>query len=619
VKSKLTVHTIALCMLVVTVGQCQVLSMRTGKARSEASSLSDNGLASLVNQSESAKRRESSITGRLVNESGQPIPNAAVYVRKVGAQANVNRSIGTDQDGRFRAEDLTSGAYSVSAYVPAYVPATDSVDRQYYRPGEAVTLHMIKGGVIAGTVTNLEGEPIVGARVSAVRVRDGEGRAIRGAGASGTSSSRQTDDRGVYRLYGLQSGSYLVVVNGGGVSFYPSSAYDGDAPTYHPSTTRDAAAEVTVHTGDEIGGIDVRYRGDRGHIVSGTLSGSLGSDSGTQGVGVLLARASSGAIESNTYTSLRGGERGFALYGVPDGEYDLVAQMGIGTDRSAASVPRRITVKGTDITGLELALSPLGGITGRVVLETLPESERTGDCKNKRGGSPDETVIIARRDDKAGAKEQSAPGILAPSDGTPDAKGEFRIGSLIAGRYRMETRLPTEDWFVRSITVPGPAASKQQNDVMSAGLPLSSGQRATDLTVTLAEGAAGLRGKVVAASESTSLPARLRIHIVPAEADSADSVLRYAEIAVDDGGAFSISNLAPGRYFILARAVSDEEFMERDSRPVAWDAASRKRLRREAETANATVELQRCQRVTDYSLKYSPPSGTKKPAPRTKP
>ena len=96
-------------------------------------------------------------------------------------------------------------------------------------------------------------------------------------------------------------------------------------------------------------------------------------------------------------------------------------------------------------------------------------------------------------------------------------------------------------------------------------------------------------------------------------------MLRYAEIAVDDGGAFSISNLAPGRYFILARAVSDEEFMERESLPVAWDAANRKRLRREAETANVTVELQRCQRVTDYSLKYSPPSGVKKPAPRIKP
>ena len=614
-RSRLIIPVAAACVFLVGLSEGQVLS-RINRDLVEARALSS---ASAVSQNDSTKRRESSIAGRLIDESAQPIPNAAVYVRKVGAQANVNRSVGTDQDGRFRADDLTAGAYSVSAYMPGYVPATDSVDRQYYRPGETVTLRMIRGAVIAGTVTNLEAEPMVAARVSAIRVRDGEGRVIRGAGASGTSSSRQTDDRGVYRLYGLQSGSYLIAVNGGTGSYYAASAYDGDAPTHHPSTTRDAAAEVTVHTGDEIGGIDVRYRGDRGHIVSGTLSGSLGSDSGMRRVSVSLARASSGAIESNTFISLRGGERGFALYGVPDGEYDLVAQTSTGPESSAASTPRRLTVKGTDVTGLDLSLTPLGAIAGRVVLETLSESERKGDCKDKRGASPDETVIIARRDEKAGAKEQSAPGVLAPTDGTPDEKGEFRILSLIAGRYRIETRMPTQDWFVRSIAVPGPASSKKQNDVMGPGLPLSSGQRVVDLTVTLAEGAAGLRGKVVSAAEGASLPPRLRVHVVPAEAESADAVMRYAEATVDNDGAFSISNLAPGRYFLLARVVSDEEFMERDSRPSAWDATSRTKLRHEAQAANITVELQRCQRVTDYSLKYSPPSGATRPAPRAKP
>lgn len=601
--SKLAIHTITLWLLFQGISRAPVLWTGPDEDSYEGLSLSTGGFARSTIQTDSAKRRESSITGRLINESGQPIPNAAVYVRKVGAQANLSRSIGTDQDGRFRADDLTSGAYSVSAYVPGYVPATESLDRQYYRPGEIVTLRMIKGGVIAGTVTNLEGEPIIAARVSAVRVRDGEGRPIRGATASGI--PRQTDDRGAYRLYGLQSGSYLIQVNGGGGSYYPSSAFDGDAPTYHPSTTRDAAAEVTVHTGDEISGIDIRYRGERGHIVSGTLSGSLGSESGSAAVSVLLSRASSGAIESNTYTPLRNSERGFALYGVPDGEYDLIAQMGIGTDTSAASAPRRINVKGTDVTGLDLALAPLGVITGRFVSEALPESERKGDCKNERGIFLDESVIVARRDEKAGAKEQMATGVAAPNDATPDSKGEFRIPSLIPGRYRFETRLPTEDWFVRSITIPG-AASKPQNDVMNSGLALSAGQRATDVIVTIAEGAAGLRGRVSAASGGANLPSRIRVHLVPAETESSDDVVRYAEAATDNDGAFSIGYLTPGRYFLLARAVSEEELMQRDVRPAAWDAASRARLRREAAAANIALELRRCQHINDYALKYSP-------------
>ena len=593
-KSRVTIHAIAFCMLV---------------------AVSAQGLV----QTNSTKRRETAITGRLINESGQPIPNATINVRKVGALGSMSRSIGTDQDGRFRADDLTPGSYSVGAYVPGYVPATDSVDRQYYRPGETVTLRMIKGGVISGTVTNMDGEPLIAARVLAVRVRDGEGRPIRGA--SGSSSFRQTDDRGIYRLYGLQAGSYLVQVGGGGGSYFPSSALDGDAPTYHPSTTRDAAAEVTVRTGDEIGGIDIRYRGDRGHIVSGALSGSLGSDTaalGGPGVSVLLARTS-GAIEANSYTPLRGGDRGFALYGVPDGEYDLIAQMGVGTETSAASAPRRVIVKGTDVTGLELGLVPLSTIAGRVVLEGLSESERKGDCKEKRGLAADDVVLIARRDEKVVEKEQSTSSILPPADGSPDGKGEFKIVSLTAGRYRIETVLPTEDWFVRSITAPGPAASRQQNDIMNSGLAMSSGQRAGDLTVTIAEGASGLRGKVVPASEGTSLPSRLRVHLVPAEADAMDAVLRYAEAAVDSGGAFSLTNLAPGRYLLLARVVSDEEFMQRDVRPVAWDATTRTKLRRDAEGASVTIELQRCQRVNDYALKYSPPSGGKKRASTSRP
>lgn len=616
-KSRFTIRAVVACLLLGSLAQGQVLTLRIGNASDQETSPPTTGVTSPANQTDSAKRRESSITGRLVTESGQPIPNAAIHVRKVGARGDVSRSIGTDQDGRFRADDLASGAYSVGAYAPGYVPGLESVEREYYHPGDTVTLRLVKGGVITGTVTTLEGEPVVAARVLAVRVRDGEGRPIRGTAVFATSNSGPTDDRGVYRIFGLRSGSYLIQVGGGGPSYFSSFAYDGDAATYHPSTTRDAAVEVVVRAGDEVGGIDVRYRDDRAHIVSGTLSGSLGSGTAPRGVSVLLARVSSGTIEGNTYISLRGVERGFALYGVADGEYDLVARMDSEADSNTAAASRRVTVKGTDITGIDLALTPMGTIAGRVVLESLPEADRKGDCKDKRIVAADDVVMIARRDEKTGAKEQLPPGILAPTDATPDGKGEFKIFSLIAGRYRIETVLPTEDWFVRSITAPGSAASKQQSDVMSAGFTMSSGQHAVHLTVTIAEGASGLRGKVVAASEGASLPPRLRVHLVPAEADSSDAVLRYAEVAVDNSGLFSITNLAPGRYFLLTRAVSDEEFMQRDVRPVAWDLTSRTKLRRDAEAANVTVELQRCQRVADYSLKYLPPSGPKKTAPRT--
>ena len=80
--------------------------------------------------------------------------------------------------------------------------------------------------------------------VRAYMIRDSRGQPTR----YGTpSQERTTDDRGVYRIYGLAPGTYLVAAGGGRSSAYSVSAYATDAPTYAPSSTRDTAAEVVVH------------------------------------------------------------------------------------------------------------------------------------------------------------------------------------------------------------------------------------------------------------------------------------------------------------------------------------------------------------------------------------
>jgi len=567
-----------------------IINVESGVAAQRASDSENN----------SATRGAKSISGRIVDEAGQPIPNAAVFLRKVGPPSGPSRSIGTDEDGRFHSDDLATGSYMVLTSAPGYVPATE--EREYYRPGDAVNIRMIKGGVITGTVTNSSGEPVVGVKITTIRVRDGEGRPIRGAGQSG--NTRQTDDRGVYRAYGLIPGTYLVVASGGGQMSYPSTAYDTEVPTYYPSTTRDAAGEVAVRAGHEVGGIDIRYRGDRGFIVSGTLSGALGEDSlGNRGVVVSLRHRSSGGVESMSFVQLRAG-KGFALYGVPDGDYDLIAQMNVGRENNAASGPRHVVVKGADVTGIDLSLAPLGSIAGRAVLEKIPAAERPPDFKVSRITSLEELVIVSRRDEKTGGKSLPGAGIAALIDGSPDEKGEFKIPSLAAGRYRIEMRLPTDDWFVKAMTSREPAA--KQSDA-AAGLVISASQRITDLTVTLREGAASMRGKVVAASEGARLPA-LQVHLVPAETEAVEDIIRFAEVRVDSEGAFLLSNIAPGRYYLLARAVPEDQIMERDPQPLALDVASRAKLRRESQAANVIVELQRCQRISGYVLKYAAPA-----------
>src|SRR5690349_995686 len=217
----------------------------------------------------------------------------------------------------------------------------------YYRIGDTVNLELIRGGAITGTVTNSLGEPVVAVRVRATLVRDMRGEISRPS----IGNEQSTDDRGIYRIYGLRPGTYIV--SAGGPGFSPSfNPYDMDAATFAPSTTRDNAAEVVVRSGDD-STIDIRYRGEPGHVISGTvkLSGSNGST-------INLSPAGSPALLATTYQPVDG--RGFAFTGIGDGDYDVVAAQEITSSRTsttpilAVSEPKRITVKGADVTGIEL-------------------------------------------------------------------------------------------------------------------------------------------------------------------------------------------------------------------------------------------------------------------------
>jgi protocatechuate 3,4-dioxygenase beta subunit len=572
--------------------------------------------------------RSRTITGRVVDEGNSPISDATIVSLPAGianapqsaATATRIRPTSTDEQGKFTLENLTPGAYIMVAQVPGYVIAPDLDDdtrqQKYYRPGDYATIRLIKGGVITGTITNSSGEPVIGVRVNPMRLRDLKGRSTQQT-VFDVQHEWKTDDRGVYRIYGLEPGVYLI--NAGGRSIIPilMGGYDGDVPTYYPSATRDTATEVTLHSGEEITGLDIRYRDARGHVVSGMVTGGAPA-SPVVVTTVILNEAATGAFAGMAIAPLAPGAHAFAFDGVPDGEFMVTAA---ASDYTSGSTPRRITIKGTDVTGIELALAPFGSIEGRVTLEPVPAADRAKvECQNKRISSIEEAVILARLDSKSQpdekSKEQAAPGktfSLFPFavDSTPNNKGEFKVSMLDAARYHIALRLPGEDWYVRAITLPSDPPATSSQDAARNGLLIKSGEHVKGITITLAEGAAGARGRILPATEGAHLPAVLRLHLVPAEKESPDATLRFAEVTVQSDGAFALTNLAPGRYWILMRPTPEDPAADTAPRPVAWDAEGRARLRKEAEAANLIVDLQPCQRLTDYVLRYTPPAKKK--------
>ena len=99
---------------------------------------------------------------------------------------------------------------------------------------------------------------------------------------------------------------------------------------------------------------------------------------------------------------------------------------------------------------------------------------------------------------------------------------------------------------------------------------------------------------------------KTRVHLVPTEPEAADNVLRYFEAEVTTDGDFTLTNIAPGKYRLLARELSDQELTEADHKPLAWDAGGRTSLRFEGEASKKTIELSQCQRVTDFFVSYTP-------------
>ncbi|HKO98881.1 MAG TPA: carboxypeptidase regulatory-like domain-containing protein [Pyrinomonadaceae bacterium] len=544
------------------------------------------------------------ITGRVVTESGHPLPNATVSLR--GSQALFQpRTTTTDSEGNFQISGLDPLLYGVSAIAPAYVnpPRDPDSPPNYYRIGDSITVDLIKGGVITGTVQSATGEPIVQIMVRAVMVRDGNGQAPR---YQAYQMQRVTDDRGIYRIYGLLPGTYVVSTMTRGVFVGSNDPYDTDAATYAPSSTRDTAAEISVRAGEETSGVDIRYRGEPGRVVSGVITGFDQASNIVSNVN--LTQISNGVRMSSGFAFQPPGRTGFAFYGVSDGDYELMAQASPQGEVSV-SEPRRITVKGANVSGIELSVRPLGSIRGRVALEKSDAPE----CKNKRQPLFSETLVVARRNEKATRPDEPRLMMFFAAQGSPTKAGEFQLRNLAPGQYNLGARFFARYWYLRSISKEAPLApasaanktgtGKRQIDLARDGLFIKFGERPENVTFVLTEGAGSLRGKVNVGS-GESIPGKLYVHLVPVEKENTENVLRFFAVEVKSDGTFSLNNLPPGRYWTFARVASQDESHLETAVRTPEGKELRTRLSKLAEAVKTELDFKPCQNVTNYSLPY---------------
>ncbi len=437
-------------------------------------------------------------------------------------------------DGTFRFRDVPAGIYYLTVFAPGYVAPGDAnfwpVGRSKVinvSEGEAIDdldLELQPGGVITGKVTDSGGRPVVDVHVDLMNL-DQTGRQIP-VRSGWNPYLNMTDDRGIYRIYGLPAGKYVASVGydnkPGSITYTASRSYY--PKTFHPDVTElEKARVLDLKEGDEITGVDIAV----GEIrrTFDVLGRVVDEETGRPLAGLPIAYGKYD-LQSGRVTAWGGGETptgadgGFKLNGVLPGSYAAFIVPGRGTEYFSDVIP--FTISDEDVEGLELRATLGMTAAGRVVLEGPVDPAR----------SLSGNFIYA----SPVSREASVPGRIVDAEVLPDMT--FRLMGLRPGTYFIGIATRNRDSRIAVTRVEKDGALAPENRV-----DISAGEQIRNLTVYFTVATGVIRGRIGIVGgvlpPGLNLSARIR-------KDGPGSAGRIAE--TDSRGNFVFQNLPPGDY-----------------------------------------------------------------------
>jgi hypothetical protein len=486
-----------------------------------------------------------SVSGRVTDgERGLPGVVVAMFVSEGSRSLRFATRARTDSEGRYRFDGLRPGRYQVVPYAPAHVP---EVQREGWAGSkhlnllagdavEDVDFRLSKGGVITGRVTNADGQPVIRETVNFSPLDSPTGQGPRFVGSQ---MRVQTDDRGIYRAYGLAPGRYHVSVGvGSGFSSYGRSQRQYRL-TYHPNAPDAArAAVVEVSAGSEVEEVDITlgrpiktYRAagrvvsaETGQPVAGVRVGVSQLDPTSRHMMGYVTGRPTGARGEFSAEDLVPGRYAAIMTGGPDGS-DLYSD------------PLVFEVGRADVTGLELKLKRGASVSGVVQIEGVRDRATLARLLRQvrvyafteQGG-----------DGRGGPFGAHRPHVVAPHSGET-----FHLTGLRPGRLRIEAEINTPNLALSRIEAGGANVREQ-------GLELAEGAQVTGVRLLLIYGTGVLSGQLVL--EGGSLPANLRSSVMVRRVGAETPVERLA--TPDARGRFQIEGLPAGTYSVSGRGFS---------------------------------------------------------------
>jgi uncharacterized protein (DUF2141 family) len=496
------------------------------------------------------------IAGAVINEgSGTPVRRARVTLS--GVELRGNRQTMTSDDGRFSFAGLPAGRYTMTASKAGYVDIAYGAKRAG-RPGTPIQLiegqkldkaviRLPKGGVVTGIVIDESGEPSPGTTVRTYRyvMRTGE-RTLQPAGTD------TTDDRGMYRIYGLQPGEYLV-------SAVPRNQNLGDL-------RQTLQAELDAITQAIAASLGAPGAGGGGALGGGGRGGGGGGGGG----------GGRGGGRAGDIGQLLGGGRAGPL----GDRLAQVQQQLQQTEQEQTVAYAPVYFPGTTMPSGASAVTLAVGderVGVDFQLQLVQTAKIEGTVTSPTGTTPQGTQVSLVAIDQG-----TMPGI--PGVGTNQTRvnpdGRFTFTGIAPGTYRLMARTPVRQQDPNA-TQPGQPTAPQPGgrggfdpaqgrgrggngpgqivDVLWAATDVNvAGQNLKDVALTLQPGMT-VTGRVQFEGTTATVPAdltRVRVNLAPRGQQPFDMGGGSPPTQVDAAGRFTITGVVPGTYTLSANAPS---------------------------------------------------------------
>ena len=488
------------------------------------------------------KTPRGSVSGR-VTIKDKPAPGVTVGLRSSSGMLPFEkfyRAV-TDPEGVYHITNVPAGTYEIAPSAPAYVLAEANAPRGGKsiivgedEEVEDINFSLVRGAVITGKVTDADGHPLVQQQVYLYRAADFLQQPLRQVYMA---SSVATDDRGIYRFFGIAAGRYKVA-SGRGDDVYGVNYFQPSRITYkqvfHPDAMDQAKATIVeVREGSEAQNIDIALGAP---VQTFTVTGRvIDAEKGSPVPNIRFAlQRRQGErfeyVESGAVSNVQGD---FLVEGLVPGKYGVILYG--NQDQETRAESATFDIIDADVSGVTVRLMKASSISGVVVLE--PE---------------DKKAFAKLLELQLRGYVTAAPGTVGAGQSTfssigPD--GSFRLPGLTPGQVNL--------WLAAQMGMDRPKGFNvlrvEHNGVaLPRGIEIKDGDQLTGVRVIVSYGTASIHG--VVKIENGPLPEGGRMFVRVMKPGTPPTPL--GSVMVDARGQFLLDGIPAGFYEVTVAAYS---------------------------------------------------------------